>query len=901
MNVQKSPAAADAAITPRKRSKVSRACDECRRKKIRCDATLESGSERCSSCRRVGEKCSFSRIPMKRGPSKGYIKELEDRLNTLENSISSVDSPAVVGHTVHPSGNPLPPRRLSALAGDRSSSVPSTGRTGSFSSSGSPNSQYSNSYTMLYPPPRQRTDSTHSLPIPPGGQQQPQSSHLQQSMDNQLIEQRKRAFSSTMEFTNEPMRHVPSLRSPFTHSSMNSMNPSPAVHSERLPSIDTLTPGHAGSNNLLPPLNVSAGSATVVDEPAPPYMAPPNGPSHYWKPSYEVTNPAHQPGPGSASPRGSYTPGPPLPAMSSYPTHPPPPPPPPSQRLPMHRHSIDTGLISSYDRTGSSGGGLTGLPGSDFGQQRRVSANSSLFPFSWDDATIDTYYRQIHVVFPVLAHSRAKLRSRLISTSSPIRSACLHALYALVQSMTDPARGEQDRRRAMQYLADAQSETARLSFASSLLLVQTMILLALEAGMHGAAGLEGGMQSQSYWLASALGLARSLHLNAATKSTDLALLYPTTAQPTPSDDSDPDSDLRIARRSYLVIVLLDRLCATSLAMPVLIVIDSVRLTSDDLITLTPIPYHLLRLSTVLGHVSDVCATFVDDTSPGTRHQHLASQLRGELERVRESIDELWDTNRILEIMYFHTKLVTLRLVQIADPQILLGVAIRITSSWVSHVQQHRDQPGPSSPASQDHNNMTYGHQQSPLDHHFLVLSVGTLLDLTDIAETRDEAWRALNIVLDTLLYFSGEPGSDREKWESIVRRAIEVKRVRAGLALSAGSSGPGGPLALDVSASNGHSSIPPSSVAPNASSASSTTSSAGSSTTLTSASSSSAVAGDAPAQSGLERLAAIAVDESNISGSSSSGSSISGASTKGILVAETIKLRRVGYLSYLAY
>ncbi|KAI9870625.1 MAG: Glucose-responsive transcription factor [Pleopsidium flavum] len=72
---------------PRKRSKVSRACDECRRKKIRCDATSESGVEQCSNCKRVGSRCQFSRVPMKRGPSKGYIKELADRLNTLENQL----------------------------------------------------------------------------------------------------------------------------------------------------------------------------------------------------------------------------------------------------------------------------------------------------------------------------------------------------------------------------------------------------------------------------------------------------------------------------------------------------------------------------------------------------------------------------------------------------------------------------------------------------------------------------------------------------------------------------------------------------------------------------------------------------------------------------------------------
>jgi len=75
--------------TRRKRSKVSRACDECRRKKVslnflsvlqdyqnspnqvRCDATSETGVETCSNCRRTNATCEFSRVPMKRGPSKG--------------------------------------------------------------------------------------------------------------------------------------------------------------------------------------------------------------------------------------------------------------------------------------------------------------------------------------------------------------------------------------------------------------------------------------------------------------------------------------------------------------------------------------------------------------------------------------------------------------------------------------------------------------------------------------------------------------------------------------------------------------------------------------------------------------------------------------------------------------
>lgn len=58
-------------IPPRKRSKVSRACDECRRKKIKCDAQSDSGDNPCSSCARSSIRCLFSRVPQKRGPSKG--------------------------------------------------------------------------------------------------------------------------------------------------------------------------------------------------------------------------------------------------------------------------------------------------------------------------------------------------------------------------------------------------------------------------------------------------------------------------------------------------------------------------------------------------------------------------------------------------------------------------------------------------------------------------------------------------------------------------------------------------------------------------------------------------------------------------------------------------------------
>ncbi|KAJ9607083.1 hypothetical protein H2200_008155 [Cladophialophora chaetospira] len=70
----------------RKRSKASRACDECRRKKVKCDAPteLDGTPKTCTNCLKAGVNCEFERKPMKRGPSKGYISQLAERVQGLE-------------------------------------------------------------------------------------------------------------------------------------------------------------------------------------------------------------------------------------------------------------------------------------------------------------------------------------------------------------------------------------------------------------------------------------------------------------------------------------------------------------------------------------------------------------------------------------------------------------------------------------------------------------------------------------------------------------------------------------------------------------------------------------------------------------------------------------------------
>ncbi|KAI9723845.1 MAG: Glucose-responsive transcription factor [Chrysothrix sp. TS-e1954] len=73
----------------RKRSKVSRACDECRRKKVSVGRLWQDISRGTLGPYYGTSQADIIQIrtPMKRGPSKGYIRELADRLQHLENQV----------------------------------------------------------------------------------------------------------------------------------------------------------------------------------------------------------------------------------------------------------------------------------------------------------------------------------------------------------------------------------------------------------------------------------------------------------------------------------------------------------------------------------------------------------------------------------------------------------------------------------------------------------------------------------------------------------------------------------------------------------------------------------------------------------------------------------------------
>ncbi|KAF2139748.1 uncharacterized protein K452DRAFT_310633 [Aplosporella prunicola CBS 121167] len=65
-----------------KRRRIARACDMCRKKKIKCDGKMPA----CTHCQNYKTECIFTQVEKKRNPPKGakYIEGLENRLGRME-------------------------------------------------------------------------------------------------------------------------------------------------------------------------------------------------------------------------------------------------------------------------------------------------------------------------------------------------------------------------------------------------------------------------------------------------------------------------------------------------------------------------------------------------------------------------------------------------------------------------------------------------------------------------------------------------------------------------------------------------------------------------------------------------------------------------------------------------
>lgn len=106
-----------------KKRRVQRACDQCRRKKIRCDG-LQSNAQPCSNCSAYGYQCTYVQTAKRRGPPKSYVESLENRLEKMEKLLRQLCPDADFSHELgddvardHWANKPPPPLDPSPLVG----------------------------------------------------------------------------------------------------------------------------------------------------------------------------------------------------------------------------------------------------------------------------------------------------------------------------------------------------------------------------------------------------------------------------------------------------------------------------------------------------------------------------------------------------------------------------------------------------------------------------------------------------------------------------------------------------------------------------------------------------------------------------------------------------------------
>jgi hypothetical protein len=79
----------DPTATSGSRKRSSRACDQCRKTKSKCEKSPDSTTQ-CKSCILAGTTCTFLGPSYKRGPPKGYIRAIEQRWHQVEALLGAI-------------------------------------------------------------------------------------------------------------------------------------------------------------------------------------------------------------------------------------------------------------------------------------------------------------------------------------------------------------------------------------------------------------------------------------------------------------------------------------------------------------------------------------------------------------------------------------------------------------------------------------------------------------------------------------------------------------------------------------------------------------------------------------------------------------------------------------------
>jgi hypothetical protein len=166
----------------------------------------------------------------------------------------------------------------------------------------------------------------------------------------------------------------------------------------------------------------------------------------------------------------------------------------------------------------------------------------------------------------------------------------------------------------------------------------------------------------------------------------------------------------------------------------------------------------------VGHLAEAFTTSDESVSGALLNPFISKLLRGELDRFHESVDGMWDSPNLLHVAYNHVKLLSMRQNLASEPHQLMGPATRIITMLGS----------PQMPIT-------------PLNHHFAALALVTLLDLAEIQETKEDAWKGIQQLSDALEQRRGiSTAEDNLGWDRAIKDLISRRKIdRLG-----GTSGP---------------------------------------------------------------------------------------------------------------
>lgn len=204
------------------------------------------------------------------------------------------------------------------------------------------------------------------------------------------------------------------------------------------------------------------------------------------------------------------------------------------------------------------------------------------------DARQHRYRIYIHPTFPLLPNGGNRLAAMLSHCPPGLVEAFDDALHAAVHSLLPAGMASEpywSPTKAVNFALQSQLESVSTrSFTANLILLQSLIFLAIDSSSRAptqSRAHTGG--SEAVWLGIAVGLAYSMRLHV---RTDL--------EKSSGSEADPDSDDKLARRTWLTLIVMDRWHSASAAKPLLIPDSSVVLHPDDKILLGENVYEITR-------------------------------------------------------------------------------------------------------------------------------------------------------------------------------------------------------------------------------------------------------------------------------------------------------------------